>query len=68
MNEHNCQECGIRQRVDGLTRLGDREQALAIVVETCTKCTQHPNADAIRGVAQYIGMEMTDNWISRADE
>jgi len=68
MDEHDCKECGIRQRVDGLTRMGERDQAMKIVLDSCTKCTQHPNAGAIGAVAQYIGMKMTDNWIPRADE
>ena len=64
---HDCKACGVRQRVDELAKT-DRTTATQIVVDVCTKCSDHPNAKVFEPIAQRIGTELVSNCQPRVDE
>lgn len=68
MVEHDCEECGVRQRVDSLIRMEDRVQAINTVFEKCTNCTRHPSVDLIGVFCQVTSTDMTDNWVPRVQQ
>lgn len=61
---HECKECGVRQRVDELAK-SDRDGAMKIVLDTCTKCSDHPNASTFGPIAKYVGTELESRWQPR---
>ena len=61
---HECIECGVRQKVDDLEKT-DRHAAMMIVLDTCTKCSDHPNASTFGAVAKSIGVEQESRWQPR---
>ena len=64
---HDCKACGVRQRVDELEKT-DKQAAIRIVVDVCTKCSDHPKSEIIRSVAEYVGIELESRWQPRVDE
>jgi len=61
---HDCKVCGVRQRVDELTKT-DRDAAMKIVLETCTKCSDHPNAATFGVLAKFVGVKLESRWQPR---
>ena len=61
---HDCKACGVRQRVDELEKT-DRQAAMKVVLDVCTKCSDHPNAGAIGAIAKFVGMTLESRWQPR---
>ena len=61
----DCIACGVRQRVDEIAETS-QDDAIDLVLEKCTGCSDHPNASTFKLIGDLIGMEFVSKWEPRS--